>query len=87
MRIVSNEEQTRYLAAANLLLRDAATAIFEAGLRTEEVFTIRKENVHLLHGYLFVPTGKTRFARRNVPLTDALKDVIRRRVKAAKGPG
>jgi integrase len=33
-----------------------------------------------------VPTGKTRFARRNIPLTDAVKEVLRRRVTAAKGP-
>jgi hypothetical protein len=51
MRIVSHEEQRHYLAGTNLLLRDVATVIFEAGLRTEEVFTIHKENVHLLHGY------------------------------------
>ena len=86
MRIVSHEEQQRYLAASNPLLWDVATVILETGMRPEEVFTIRKENVHLLHGYVFVPTGKTRFARRNIPLTDAVKEVLRRRVTTAKGP-
>jgi integrase len=85
MRIVSHKEQGRYLAAANRLLRDVATLILETGMRPEEVFTIRKENVHLTHGYVFVPTGKTRFARRNIPLTDTAKAVLRRRVATAKG--
>ena len=67
MRVVSQEEQRKYLAKANKLLRDVATLILERGMRPEEVFTIRKENVHLTHGYVFVPIGKTRFARRNIP--------------------
>ncbi|MFB3923937.1 MAG: tyrosine-type recombinase/integrase [Terriglobia bacterium] len=86
MRVVSQEEQRKYLGKANVLLRDVATLILETGMRPEEVFTIRKENVHLTHGYIFVPTGKTRFARRNIPLTDAAKAVLWRRVKKAKGP-
>jgi integrase len=51
----------------------------------EEVFTIRKENVHLVKRYLFVPVGKTRFARRNVPLTDAAVGILKRRLAKAKG--
>jgi integrase len=86
MRVVSHEEQQRYLGKANALLRDVATVILETGMRPEEVFTIRKENVHLAHGYVFVPTGKTRFARRNIPLTDTAREVLKRRVAAAKGP-
>ena len=79
MRIVTHEEQQRYMAAASPLLRDVATLIVETGMRPEEVFTIRKENVHLQTPYLFVPNGKTRFARRNIQLTDASIAVLRRR--------
>ncbi len=86
MRIVSQEEQRKYLAKASQPLRDVATMILETGMRPEEVFTIRKENVHLAQGYVFVPTGKTRFARRNIPLTDAAKAVFKRRVKATQSP-
>lgn len=86
MRVVSQEEQRKYLAKANPLLRDVATLMLQTGMRPEEVFTIRKENVHLTHGYVFVPTGKTRFARRNIPLTDAARAVLKRRVKQSKSP-
>lgn len=80
MRIISHDEQQRYLAAANSLLRDVATVIVETGMRPGEVFTIQKENVHLFHRYLFVPTGKTKFARRNVPLTEISFQVLKQRL-------
>jgi integrase len=86
MRIVSHEEQQKYLAAANSLLRDVATLMVETGMRPEEVYTIQKENVHLDRRYLFVPSGKTRFARRNVPLTDSTIAVLKQRLAKAKGP-
>ena len=86
MRVVSHEEQKLYLAAANCLLRDVATLILETGMRPEEVYTIRKENVHFDRRYVFVPSGKTNFARRNLPLTDVALGVLKRRVAEAKGP-
>ena len=86
MRAVSHEEQERYLAVAHPLLRDAATLMVETGMGPEEVFTIRTENVHLDQRHLFVPSGKTRFRRRNVPLTEAAMEVLKRRLAAAKGP-
>ena len=50
MRIVSHEEQRKYMAMASPLLWDVATSIVETGMRPEEVFMIRKENVHLQAG-------------------------------------
>ena len=85
MRIVSHEEQARYIAAASPLLRDVATLMAETGLRPEELFRIRGEDVHLDKNYLFIPKGKTRFARRNVPLTMAAIEVLKRRLKKAEG--
>ena len=84
MRVVSHEEQERYLAAANPLLRDIATLILETGMRPEEVFTMCKENVHLTWRYLSIPKGKTSFARRPIPLTDTTLKVLKRRMAKAK---
>jgi integrase len=86
MRVVSHEEQQRYLAAANSLLRDVARLIVETGMRPEEVYTIQRENVHLDRRYVFVPSGKTKFARRNVPLTEEALRILKRRLTQAKGP-
>jgi len=85
MRIVSHEEERRYLEAAHPTLRDVATMIIETGMCPEEVFTIRTENVHLSKKYLFVPIGKTNFRRRNVPLTERTIEVLKRRLVACKG--
>jgi integrase len=85
MRVVSHEEQEKYLAKASPLLRDVAALIVETGMRPEEVYTIREENVHLTRRYLFVPSGKTKFARRNVPLSDATFDILKRRLAKANG--
>jgi len=85
-RIVAHEEERRYLAAANALLRDVATLILATGMRPEEVYTIRKENVHLSQRYLFVPIGKTPFARRNVPLADQASALLKQRLTNTKGP-
>jgi len=86
MRIVTHEEERRYLASANPLLRDIAALMLGTGMRPEEVYTLRKENVHLNQGYLFVPIGKTPFARRNVPLSDQSCALLRRRMVGAEGP-
>ena len=86
MRVVSHEEQQNYLAKGNRLLRDVATLMVETGLRPEEAYTIRKENVHVGRSYLFVPSGKTKFARRNVPLTESAKEVLKQRLAKGKGP-
>jgi integrase len=61
MRIVSHEEQRKYMAAASPLLRDVATLIAETGMRPEEVFNIRKENVH------FAPPCSFRSGRLALP--------------------
>lgn len=84
MRVVSHEEQRRYLEAASPLLRDIAVLMVEIGLRPEEVFRIRKEDAHLDKRYLFVPEGKTRCARRNVPLTEDALRALKHRMVAAK---
>jgi integrase len=68
------------------VLRDVATLILETGMRPEEVYTLRPENVDLFKGHLQVPHGKTAAARRLLRLTSAASDVLRRRVIGLEGP-
>ncbi len=67
-RVVSYEEEAKYLGAAVKRLREVAVLIFNTGMRPEEVYRLRREDVHLMEGYLHIPFGKTRAARRNIPL-------------------
>lgn len=80
MRIVSHEEEYRYLELADPLTRDLVTIIVETGMRPNEVYRMRSENVHLDERFVFIPDGKTKSARRNVPLTDKAAAVIARRL-------
>jgi len=70
MRIVSYAEERIYLDQADPLLRDVSIIIVETGMRPGELFAACGEHVNLDERYICIPTGKTRFARRTIPLTN-----------------
>lgn len=86
MRVLTFQEQDKYLAVATPLLRDVATLMLETGMRPEEVYRILPENVNLTGGWIFNPYGKTKAARRRVPLNTAAKHVLMRRLNDLKTP-
>jgi integrase len=63
-----------------------AIIILECGCRPDEVFRICVEDVNLPERVLSIQSGKTKNARRPVPLTDAIVEVLKRRISQAKGP-
>lgn len=85
LRVLTAEEEKLYLLAASQPLRDVATMMLETGMRPEEVCRIRRQNVHLEQGYVFNPFGKTKAARRKVPLTERATAVLARRLEKVKG--
>jgi integrase len=85
-RVLSFTEQHSYLAKATPVLRDVATMILETGMRPEEVYTLRPENVDLVKGRLQVPHGKTAAARRLLRLTAPAREVLSRRMSAVESP-
>ena len=85
-RVLTYDEQGKYLAAATPVLRDVATLMLETGMRPEEVYRIQPENVNLAGGFLFNPFGKTKAARRRVPLTSTARSVLARRMAGLKAP-
>lgn len=85
-RVLTFQEQQKYLSAANKNLKDVASLILETGMRPEEVYRIRSENVFIDQGYLFNPYGKTKAAKRKIPLNAAALAIIKRRHENAKGP-
>lgn len=86
-RILTFEEERRYLKAARNPLRDVGTLMLEMGLRPEEACSIRRENIHLetLPPFLHVPGGKTKNARRDVVVTERAKETLKRLLIQAKG--
>jgi len=84
MRVLSWKEEASYLTVASQPLRDVVMLILETGMRPGEVFRLRREDVNLELGFLRIPTGKTPFARRTIPLTQVGREVLSRRMLDAK---
>lgn len=65
---------------------DVAQIILDTGLRPEEVFRIRIENLDFGEKKIFNPFGKTKTARRKVTMTVEVAEILERRAKKAKSP-
>lgn len=91
-RVLSHGEETAYLGAAPSLLREFATIMLDTGMRPEEVCRMTWQNVHLepvngsRFGYIHNPTGKTKRAKRNLPLTARVQALLGMRYEGAKKP-
>jgi len=91
-RVLDHSEEQAYPSVAKQPLRDAATLIIDGGFRPEEVFRMSWEDVHFdpagkaLYGYVHVPIGKTKYARRNVSLTARVKALLEMRHETQKKP-
>ena len=85
-RVLSHVEERDYFAKASPILQDVARLILETGMRPEEVYTLRPENVDLVRGVLQVPQGKTAAARRLLRLTSGAMEVLRRRMSGLETP-
>jgi integrase len=78
-RVITSDEESRYLAAAPEPLASIATVLVDSGLRPEECFRMRWENVNFStgkYGSLFVTHGKTAAARRMIPLTPRVRAIL-----------
>jgi len=82
-------EEAKYLAAAPSLLADIATVLVDSGMRPEECFRERWENVTWVNGRfgtILVTHGKTKAARRVLPMTPRVRGILERRWDAAEKP-
>ena len=86
MRVVTVEEQLAYLKAAGQPLHDIATLILQTGMRPEEVFRIEVRHVDLEHRTIFNPFGRTKAAKRKVPMSNDVFEILKGRAKVVRGP-
>jgi len=77
----STDAMAQYADAA--LLRDVATILLDCGLRPEECFRVRTENV--TDGALEIQYGKTANARRRIPMTPRVAATLNMRLSKANG--
>jgi integrase len=88
-RVVGASEEALYLAAASPLLHDVSIVLFDTGMRPEECHSLRWENVNWeggRNGALLVAKGKTKAARRILPLSPRVRMVLENRWKIAGKP-
>lgn len=85
IHVVTHEEEDAYFAHARGTLYDVARLILLQGCRPEEILALRPENVLLEQGILRIPGGKTRAARRDLPLAGESIAILERRLAEHKG--
>jgi integrase len=78
-RVITPQEETKYLAASPQPLCSIATILADTGLRPDECYSLRWEYVSFengRYGTLLVTKGKTPAARRTLPLTRRVRGVF-----------
>jgi integrase len=88
-RVLTKDEETKYLEACEQPWRDCATIILDEGFRPGEVFALRWPNVLLNNngtGLIQIVEGKSRAARRVLPMTSRVYALLLARYEAAGRP-
>jgi integrase len=88
-RVISPDEEVRYLAAVTEPLASIASILADTGMRPEECFRLRWDDVTWVNGrngVLLVTRGKTVSARRVIPMTPRVRSVLESRWEGAGKP-
>jgi integrase len=88
-RVITSEEEARYLASANPLLSEIATVLIDTGLRPEECYRLLWDSITWVNGRngtLLVTHGKTKAARRLLPMTPRVRQTLETRWNANGRP-
>ena len=78
-RVVTPEEEARYLAVAPELLSSIVAVLTDTGMRPDECFRLRWESITWIngrYGTLLVTHGKTAAARRVLPMTPRVRGIL-----------
>ncbi|MEQ1761828.1 MAG: site-specific integrase [Pyrinomonadaceae bacterium] len=86
-RVLNRDEEQLYLSAASQPLRDYAVLLIETGVRPNELCRLGVRDVHLEGDkpYFVITDGKTKAARRSIPLSKRAWEVLSVRLRDAKG--
>jgi integrase len=84
-RVVSIQEELAYFRETSQPLRDIATVILQTGMRPDEVFRMEVRNLDFGRRTIFNPSGKTKAAKRTIPMTREVREILQRRSKETCG--
>lgn len=88
-RVVTPQEEAKYLAAAPDPLVSVAAILVDTGLRPEECFRLRWDAItwsNGRYGTFIVTHGKTAAARRVLPMTQRVRSILETRWRKAEMP-
>ncbi len=74
-----------FLMACAQPLRDVASLMIELGLRPSEILNLKRNDISLCENYLQVQEGKTKNARRKLPLSIESRKVLEYRLQTIEG--
>ena len=83
--VLTEAEEKMYLMACSQPLQDVAALILDCGCRPDELYQLKKQNVNLENNFIRISEGKTKAARRTIPLTSRAAAILRTRIANAKG--
>ena len=88
--VATYDEEIRYLAVCAGMLNDVSTVLFDSGLRPDELHHMEWEHQRWdsgwRYGSIFVARGKTKAARRYIPMSKRVRALLERKWKAAGQP-
>jgi integrase len=82
--VLTVEQESAYLDAATPLLRTFATIMLDCGLRPDEVYRLQWEQ-NYRNERILVHTGKTKAARRSIPVTPRVAALLEMQRTASDG--
>src|SRR5438445_12092589 len=88
-RVLNDNEAKKYLDACPQPWKDCATIILDEGFRPSEVFALRWPHVFFNEngtGLVQIVDGKSKAARRVLPMTPRVYDLLRKRHASAGSP-
>jgi integrase len=85
IHIVTGDEEAAYFTHARGTLHDVARLILLQGCRPEEILSLRPEHIDLTREVMLIAGGKTRAARRELPLTSESVALLRNRLERTQG--
>jgi integrase len=87
--VLSRQEEAQYLAVAPEPIASIATVLADSGMRPEECYRLRWDAITWVngrHGTLLVTHGKTAAARRVLPMTPRVRNLLETRWESVGRP-
>lgn len=84
--LIEPQAEAKLLGVARQPLKDVLLIMLDAGMRPQEVFRMRWEHISWTAGTIFIPFGKTRNARRYVPISQRVRASLEERLFRALPP-